>query len=154
LRPLWVPGSAFAEILADLEELAADDVAARGRSAPALLSVARHVALATTDRAVEEAIRRITFGMQQPDIAAAVPELFQDMTLLAVADLGLLLPMAERALRYAAASRNGATGDAHLVALAWATAGDIWSTDRDFAGTGIASWSTPNPLMALGAERP
>ncbi len=49
----------------------------------------------------------------------------------------------------AVASNNGSSKDAHLVALAWSIDVDIWTTDRDFAGTGIASWSTPNLLRAL-----
>ena len=65
--------------------------------------------------------------------------------------LALLLPDAERTLKRAVASNNGSTKDAHLVALAWAIDADVWTTDRDFAGTGIASWSTPNLLLALSA---
>ena len=31
---------------------------------------------------------------------------------------------------------------------------DIWTIDRDFAGTGVASWSTPNLMRGLaGAAR-
>jgi PIN domain len=26
---------------------------------------------------------------------------------------------------------------------------DVWTTDRDFAGAGIASWSMPNLMHAL-----
>jgi hypothetical protein len=35
------------------------------------------------------------------------------------------------------------------LALAWSVEADVWTTDRDFAGTGIASWSTPNLMRAL-----
>jgi len=52
-------------------------------------------------------------------------------------------------LRDAVGSRNGSTKDAHVLALAWEVLADIWSADRDFAGTGVASWSTPNLLRAL-----
>jgi uncharacterized protein len=37
-----------------------------------------------------------------------------------------------------------------LLALAWSVDANLWTNDRDFAGTGVASWSTPNLLRALG----
>jgi len=45
--------------------------------------------------------------------------------------------------------RNGSTRDAHVLALAWSVEADVWTTDRDFAGTGTATWSTPNLMRAL-----
>ncbi len=60
-----------------------------------------------------------------------------------------LLARSEVSLRDAVASRNGSTKDAHVLALAWDADADIWTTDRDFAGTGVATWSTPNLLEAL-----
>ena len=56
---------------------------------------------------------------------------------------------AEMALRHAPASRNGSVTDAHLLALAWTLDADLWSHDRDFAGTGWPSWSTSNLLAAV-----
>jgi predicted nucleic acid-binding protein len=53
------------------------------------------------------------------------------------------------ALRNAPASRNGSVTDAHLLALAWTLDADLWSHDRDFAGTGWPSWSTSNLLTAV-----
>jgi len=35
------------------------------------------------------------------------------------------------------------------LALAWSVEADVWTTDRDFAGAGIASWSTPNLMRAF-----
>jgi predicted nucleic acid-binding protein len=35
------------------------------------------------------------------------------------------------------------------LALAWSLEADVWTTDRDFAGAGIATWSTPNLMRAL-----
>jgi hypothetical protein len=35
------------------------------------------------------------------------------------------------------------------LALARIVKADVWTTDRDFAGAGIASWSTPNLMRAL-----
>jgi predicted nucleic acid-binding protein len=61
------------------------------------------------------------------------------------------LPAAETTLRDAVASRNGSTRDAHVLALAQAADADIWTTDRDFAGAGVATWSTPNLMRALAA---
>ena len=57
--------------------------------------------------------------------------------------------LAKLALRDAVASRNGSTRDAHVLALAWSADADIWTTDRDFAGTGVATWSTPNLMRSL-----
>ena len=53
-------------------------------------------------------------------------------------------------------SRNGSVRDAHLLALAWDANADIWSHDRDFAGTGVATWSTLNLLrsLAIGSMPP
>ncbi len=60
-----------------------------------------------------------------------------------------MLAASEIALREAVASRNGSTKDAHVLALAWSLDADVWTTDRDFAGTGVATWSIPNLMRAL-----
>lgn len=57
-------------------------------------------------------------------------------------------------LRNAVASRNGSMSDAHILALAWTYEADIWSHDRDFAGTGWPSWSNANLAAALADEAP
>ncbi len=62
------------------------------------------------------------------------------------------LASAEDALYQAVASRNGSVSDAHLLALAWTYDADIWSHDRDFAGTGWPSWSNANLAAALRVE--
>ncbi|WP_298961631.1 PIN domain-containing protein [uncultured Methylobacterium sp.] len=54
-------------------------------------------------------------------------------------------------LRHAVASRNGSTADAHVLACAWLLDADIWSHDRDFAGTGWPSWSNANLRRSLDA---
>ena len=59
--------------------------------------------------------------------------------------------LAAQTLRHAVASRNGSVADAHLLALAWRLEADIWSHDRDFAGTGWPSWSSANLVEALDA---
>jgi predicted nucleic acid-binding protein len=54
---------------------------------------------------------------------------------------------AERTRRTATVSKNRSDKDAHLLALTWTVDADLWSHDRDFAGTGWPIWSTAN-LMA------
>lgn len=63
-----------------------------------------------------------------------------------------LLAEATDVLRNAVASRNGSVNDAHILALAWTYDADIWSHDRDFAGTGWPSWSSANLAAALAEE--
>jgi predicted nucleic acid-binding protein len=123
--------------------------AARGRSFGAVSDVARAIALVTTDRVVEEARRRIELGLKRPDLLRVIDALTTQMVVVPVATLAPLLKESEVVLRDAVASRNGSTKDAHVVALAWSVEGDVWTTDRDFAGTGIATWSTPNLILAL-----
>ena len=123
--------------------------AARGRSSGAILKAAHAAALVTTDRVVHEACRRIELGLKRPDLVAIIDALVQEMTVVPVAALAPILDGSEIALRDAVTSRNGSVKDAHVLALAWSTEADIWTTDRDFAGTGIASWSTPNLLRGL-----
>lgn len=123
--------------------------AARGRSSGAVLAAARAAALVTTDRVLAEARRRIDFGLKEPHLHAIVDALVAEMTVVPVAALTALLPQAEIALRDAPASRNGSINDAHVLALAWSLDAEVWTTDRDFAGTGVANWSTPNLIRAL-----
>lgn len=59
---------------------------------------------------------------------------------------------AARVLTKAVASRNGSTADAHLLACAWTFDADLWSHDRDFAGTGWASWSNANLNASIGPD--
>ena len=125
--------------------------AARGRSSGALFAAARSAALVTTDRAVLETKRRIELGMRRPELLAIVDGLIEEMTIVPVAALLPTLSQSEIALKDAVASRNGSTKDAHILALAWAVEGDIWTTDRDFAGAGVVTWSTPNLMRGLAA---
>jgi predicted nucleic acid-binding protein len=120
--------------------------AVRGRSSGALLVAQKFAMLITTDRVVQEARRRIEFGLQCPELLDLLSELLDEITIVPLAALQSLLPESEAALRDAVASRNGSTRDARVLALAREAEADIWTTDRDFAGTGVASWSTPNLL--------
>ena len=123
--------------------------AARGRSSGALLEAGRSASLVTTDRVVHEARRRIELGLRRPELLAIIDGLLAEMTVVPVAALTPVLAESEIALRDAVTSRNGSIRDAHVLALARSVEADIWTTDRDFAGTGVASWSTPNLMRGL-----
>jgi predicted nucleic acid-binding protein len=123
--------------------------AARGRSSGAILEAARAASLVTTDRVVHEARRRIELGLKRPELLPVIDALVAEVTIVPVAALAPLLAKSEFTLRDAVASRNGSVGDAHVLALAWSIDGDVWTTDRDFAGTGVATWSTPNLMRGL-----
>ena len=127
--------------------------AARGRSPGAILAAAREAALVTTDRVVAEARRRIDFGLKRPELHAIVDGLVAEMTIVPVAALSAFLPQAEITLSNAVASRNGSISDAHVLALAWSVDADVWTTDRDFAGTGVPNWSTPNLIRIRALAR-
>lgn len=126
--------------------------AARGRSSGALLAAARVAALVVTDRIVQEARRRIELGLKRPELLPIVDALVAEMTVVPVAALEPFVTQAGECLRDAVASRNGSTRDVHVLALAWSVEADIWTWDRDFAGTGVATWSTPNLMRALHGE--
>lgn len=123
--------------------------AARGRSSGAILAAARTAVLVTTDRVVHEARRRIELGLKRPELLDILDALTAEMTIVPVAALTPVLGRSEVTLRDAVASRNGSMRDAHVLALAWSVEADIWTTDRDFAGTGVATWSTPNLMRGL-----
>ena len=123
--------------------------AARGRTWAALKQVSMTAGLITTDRAVAEACRRIELGLKQPALLPVMDRLTALMIVVPVEDLASLLPRCEATLMDAVPSRNGSTRDAHLLALAWTVDADIWTHDRDFGGTGVATWSTANLLWAL-----
>jgi len=120
-----------------------------GRSSGAIKMVNETVALVTSERVIEEARRRLTLGLKRPELLPVVDALVAVMTVAPSEALAPLLPQSEIVLKEAVASRNGSTKDAHVLALAWSVDGDVWSMDRDFAGTGVASWSTPNLLRGL-----
>ena len=123
--------------------------AVRGRSSGAILAAAGAASLVTTDRVVHEARRRIELGLKRPELLEILYSLVAEMTVVPVAALAQHLPHSEIALRDAVPSRNGSIRDAHVLALAWSVDADVWTTDRDFAGTGIATWSTANLMRGL-----
>lgn len=120
-----------------------------GRSTGVLLEVQRAAVLVTTDRVIDEARRRIELGLKRPELLALLDDLAALFTIVPLAALEPILARSEVALRDAVPSRNGSTRDAHVLALAWSLDADIWTADRDFAGTGVATWSTPNLIRGL-----
>ena len=123
--------------------------AVRGRSSGAILSAAGVASLVTTDRVVQEARRRIELGLGRPELLEVLYALVAEMTVVPVVALTPYLPRSEVVLRDAVPSRNGSVRDAHVLALAWSVDADVWTTDRDFAGTGIATWPTANLMRGL-----
>lgn len=120
-----------------------------GRTAGAIFDVSTSRRLYTTDRAMIEVSRRVGLGMRRPDLLPALDALLPDLDVVAVEDIAPSINAAEFALRNGVPSRNGSADDAHILALAWELEADIWSHDRDFAGTGVPTWSTINLVKAL-----
>ena len=120
-----------------------------GRSTGAIMEAQRVSALITTDRVIHEARRRLELGLGRPELLDVLDELATALTVVPVAALEPLLAPCEVVLRDAVASRNGSTRDAHVLALASSVDADVWTTDRDFAGAGVATWSTPNLMRRL-----
>jgi predicted nucleic acid-binding protein len=118
-----------------------------GRSTALVETVGERVTLITSDRAFEEATRRVALGMGRPDLLPALAALAEQLEVIPVTRLATA--PAALVLRDASQSRNGSTTDAHLLALAWEANADVWRHDRDFAGTGVASWSLVNLARAL-----
>jgi predicted nucleic acid-binding protein len=123
-----------------------------GRNSASVLSVASRRTLITTARAVAESRRRIELGLRAPQFLLPLEQIVEPLTIAPAGALSAHIPAAEKTLRASVASRNGSIADAHILACAWEADADIWSFDRDFAGTGVASWSTANLLRALAEE--
>ncbi|HTT84585.1 MAG TPA: PIN domain-containing protein [Rhizomicrobium sp.] len=121
-----------------------------GRTGAVIERVQRIATLITTDRAVEEGRRKIELGLKAPELLPLLDAIAAPLLVVPLAELEPLMADAGTVLRDAAASGNGSTRDAHVLALAWCTGADVWSADRDFAGSGVASWSTRNLVRAMG----
>lgn len=122
------------------------------KSGPAIRRVGERFDLVISERGVSEVrsiVQRVAAGKRG---AGDLAELYLGLMACPVTGSEPDLREAERALRFAVASRNGSTADAHVLALAWALDADIWSHDRDFAGTGWPSWSSANLLAYLADE--
>jgi predicted nucleic acid-binding protein len=120
-----------------------------GSSTGAILEAQRASTLITTDRVVHEARRRLELGLKRSELLEVLDDLTAVLTVVPVAALEPLLAPCEASLRDAVVRRNGSMRDAHVLALAWSVEADVWTTDRDFAGTGVATWSTPKLMRRL-----
>lgn len=123
-----------------------------GRTRPVIIFVRERRQLLTSVEAMSEALN---VAMKLPDVPFAAENVTSLLELIDIARGDLYLGRAELAqatLRNAPASRNGSVKDAHILALAWTYDADIWSHDRDFAGTGWPSWSSANLAAALAEE--
>lgn len=120
------------------------------RMGEALVVVSRHrtlVASAGTARELRLVVARLDASK-----SGAAENLLSAMEVADASAYAANLDTARSALLNAPASRNGSTRDAHVLALAWTYDADIWSHDRDFAGTGWPSWSSANLAAALNEE--
>ena len=125
--------------------------AARGRSSGAILAAAQTAALVTTDRAVAEAQSAHRSRTEAAGIApdARCARRRDDRRSCRRSGGVAAATRGDRAPRRCRKNRNGSIADTHVLALAWSIDADVWTTDRDFAGTGVASWSTPNLICGL-----
>jgi predicted nucleic acid-binding protein len=99
-----------------------------------------------SERGVEEAIGVIR-GQAGKDAVRITVDLIKLFLVIPHEHYQPALDIAQRRLRGRSKSSNGNVNDAHVLACALALTADIWSHDRDFAGTGVASWSTRNLLQ-------
>lgn len=119
-----------------------------GRSRPTLGHVRSKRLLSTSARVRGEVLGR-TRAVGTVEALNAAETILALMVVAEPEFYAPLLPRAAEALRLAPASANGNAADAHVLALAWTLDADIWSHDRDFAGTGWPSWSSANLRAAL-----
>ena len=123
------------------------------RSRPVFETVAASRTVVTSARAADE-VRGVVRGV--PDLPHDAAELAEALLGgIGVVDEAVYADLkegAERVLTQAVASRNGSTSDAHLLACAWAFDADLWTHDRDFAGTGWPSWSNANLNDSLSPD--
>jgi predicted nucleic acid-binding protein len=121
-----------------------------GRTRETIADVEAARELVVTRSSVIEALAvlsRLEAGLEASRVV--LPKVMSGMRIIEPEAYASLLSMASNSLRNASASRNGSDKDAHVLALAWMYDADIWSHDRDFAGTGWPSWSSANLAAAL-----
>ncbi|MGX7708113.1 PIN domain-containing protein [Methylobacterium sp. Gmos1] len=125
-------------------------VALGRRSRPAFEIIRARRELVTSARSVEEVLGVLhdLKGVRET-MTAQTEAILRDLAVVEAAAYAKYSPEAAHVLSHAVASRNGSTSDAHVLACAWLLDADIWSHDRDFAGTGWPSWSNANLLRAL-----
>lgn len=120
------------------------------RSLPVFRRIVERRTVLTSSRALEE-VRGVLTSLAATREQAEALVANGSVTIVEETAYADLLDAAARVLTRAVASRNGSSADAHLLACAWACDADIWSFDRDFAGTGWPSWSNANLDEALAA---
>lgn len=123
------------------------------RSGQSIARVAEQHELSTTQQMADEVQATIQQLLsQRPEAVELARSYLAQIAITPIESAETLATEAALVLRNAVASRNGSTSDAHLLALAWLLDADIWSHDRDFAGTGWPSWSSANLLAYLAGE--
>jgi predicted nucleic acid-binding protein len=120
----------------------------RTRAAVAVVEAAREILV--SHHSVVEALSVLSHLEAGRDASRNVlPGVMSRMQVVKPEAYASLMSAAGETLRNAPASRNGSDRDAHVLALAWLCDADIWSHDRDYAGTGWPSWSSANLAAAL-----
>ncbi len=119
---------------------------------PVLLQVQVTRSLRTTARAIAE----ISGVLSSPALAVRarrdLSDIMHAIDISAAEEYANVVPRAEYILRGANADKKGSATDAHILACAWVYHSDIWSHDRDFAGSGWPSWSTANVRFAINED--
>ena len=123
------------------------------RSRPIFERVVAHRTVVTSARAAAE-VRGVL--QDKPNLPGDAVELADALLAgILVADEAIyaeLLDAAAQVLARAVPSRDASTRDAHLRACAWVFDADLWSHDRDCAGTGWPSWSNGNLSDSLDSS--
>lgn len=124
-----------------------------GRTRPVIVDVgARRRLLISIDAMTEAMLVASRLSGDAPSAPGNVASVLELIDIVGSGFYESRLERAQDMLRNAQASRNGSAEDAHILALAWTYDADIWSHDRDFAGTGWPSWSSANLAAALSEE--
>ncbi len=119
------------------------------RSRPVFERVVEHRTVVTSARAAEEVRNVLT---RFPEDRKRAEALLNGIGIVEEGVYAGLLENAAKVLTNAVASRNGSPADAHLLACAWTFDADLWSHDRDFAGTSWVSWSNANLNGSLAPD--
>lgn len=127
--------------------------ALRGRKTGRCIDRARQVRRLTTSAETRREVERVLARIDpEGTTTRAAAALFDAIEIFPDDHYAPAIAAAAARLTRAPASRNGSTRDAHILALAWALDADIWSHDRDYAGTGWPSWSSANLVAALAGD--
>ena len=140
-----------ADLVADSNILLGIVLGARGRTTWRRVQARRRLLISV--EAVTEVMTVASRMLdRQPNALKRATELIELLDVPPAHRYETMLDAAASILRDAPPSRNGSAADAHILALAWTYDADIWSHDRDFAGTGWPSWSSANLAASLSEE--